>query len=104
MSSASVYIKLLLSRAMTAPEQGQSYVSLVQEDQGISGWVAWDDGGQENGPGLEKQRLLERVEQNGYALQHAAAELKADKEIVATAVAQNGRALQHAAPELQADR
>eukprot|EP01046_Picozoa_sp_COSAG06_P087487 COSAG06_NODE_33981_length_481_cov_1.196335_1_plen_53_part_01 len=45
-------------------------------------------------PGLEKQRLLERVAQDGYALQFAAAELKADREIVATAVAQRGYALQ----------
>ena len=44
-------------------------------------------------PGLEKQRLLERVAQHGDALRFAAAELKADKEIVATAVAQNGYAL-----------
>ena len=42
--------------------------------------------------------------QAGDALQCAAAELKADKEIVATAVAQNGYALRYAAAELQADR
>jgi hypothetical protein len=50
------------------------------------------------------QRLLERVAQDGNALQHAAAELQADKEIVATAVAQSGEALRHAAAELQADK
>ena len=55
-------------------------------------------------PGLEKQRLLERVAEDGHALHYAAAELKADKEIVATAVAQNGEALRHAAAELQADK
>jgi hypothetical protein len=55
-------------------------------------------------PGLEKQRLLAEVAQDGYALEDAAAELKADKEIVATAVAQNGEALEYAAAELQADR
>ena len=55
-------------------------------------------------PGLEKQRLLERVAQDGRALEYAAAELKADKEIVATAVAQDGRALQYAAAELKADK
>ena len=55
-------------------------------------------------PGLERQRLLEKLAQYGYwALQHAAAELQADKEIVATAVAQDGDALRHAAVELQRD-
>ena len=54
-------------------------------------------------PGLEKQRLLERVAQDGRALRYAAAELKADKEIVATAVAQYGRALMYAAAELKRD-
>ena len=54
-------------------------------------------------PGLEKQRLLERVAQDGLDLYYAAAELKADKEIVATAVAQNGYALQYAAVELERD-
>ena len=54
-------------------------------------------------PGLDKQRLLERVAQNGRALQHAAAELQADREIVATAVAQDGDALRYAAEELQRD-
>jgi hypothetical protein len=54
-------------------------------------------------PGLEKQRLLERVAQSGNALQYAAAELQADREIVATAVAQDGRALEHAAAELKRD-
>eukprot|EP01043_Picozoa_sp_COSAG02_P042290 COSAG02_NODE_3584_length_6524_cov_7.274934_3_plen_754_part_00 len=55
-------------------------------------------------PGLDKQRLLERVAQDGNALFFAAAELRADKEIVATAVAQWGHALRYAAEELQADR
>eukprot|EP01046_Picozoa_sp_COSAG06_P039621 COSAG06_NODE_4707_length_4023_cov_5.646789_1_plen_125_part_00 len=45
--------------------------------------------------GLDKQRLLERVAQDGRALRYAAAELQADKEIVATAVAQDGRALRY---------
>jgi hypothetical protein len=44
------------------------------------------------------------VAQHGDALRHAAAELKADREIVATAVAQHGDALEYAAAELQADR
>ena len=50
-------------------------------------------------PGLEKQRMLERVAQNGSALQYAA-ELQGDREIVLAAVAQDGRALQYAAPPL----
>ena len=37
-------------------------------------------------PGLEKQRLLERVAQDGHELDYAAAELKADKEIKAVLV------------------
>ena len=55
-------------------------------------------------PGLEKQRMLERVAQHDDALEYAAAELQADKEIVATAVAQYGLALAYAAAELQADK
>ena len=52
-------------------------------------------------PGLEKQRWIERVGQNGMALYYAAAELKGDREIVLAAVAQDGIALHHAAAELQ---
>ena len=44
------------------------------------------------------------VAQTGIALEYAAAELKADKEIVATAVTQDAYALRHAATELQADK
>ena len=44
------------------------------------------------------------VSQDGHALQHAAAELKADKELVAVAVFRHGCALQHAATELKADK
>ena len=51
-------------------------------------------------PGLEKQRWIERVAQNGMALEYAAAELKGDREIVLAAVAQNGRALSDAAARL----
>ena len=51
-------------------------------------------------PGLEKQRILERVAQDGRALAYAAAELKGDREIVLAAVAQNGRALMCAAAPL----
>ena len=44
-------------------------------------------------PGLEKQRWIERVAQDGDALQYAAAELQGDREIVLAAVAQIGDAL-----------
>eukprot|EP01044_Picomonas_judraskeda_P036358 COSAG03_NODE_16004_length_414_cov_1.063492_1_plen_74_part_01 len=54
--------------------------------------------------GLEKQRLIDRMAQYGMALQHAAADLKGDREIVLAAVAQNGGALQHAAADLKGDR
>ena len=40
----------------------------------------------------------------GRALLYAAAELKADCDVVITAVQQDGRALRYAAAELQADR
>ena len=53
---------------------------------------------------LEKQRLLERVAQDGRALQHAVAELRGDREVVLAAMAQNGNALQYAAVELKGDR
>ena len=44
------------------------------------------------------------VKQDGRALQHAAATLKADKEVVRAAVAQHGWALQHADASLKAGR
>merc|ERR1712194_336478 len=40
----------------------------------------------------------------GYALEHASAELKADREVVLAAVQQNGVALYYASAELKADR
>ena len=43
------------------------------------------------------------VAQSGSALQHAAAELRADREVVLAAVAQNGHALKRAAKKLRAD-
>ena len=46
----------------------------------------------ENMPELERQRWLDRVAQEGFALQYAAAELKGDREIVLAAVAHDGRA------------
>ena len=54
-------------------------------------------------PGLERQRWLERVAQNGRALGSAAAELRGDREVVLAAVAQNGCALEYAAVELRTD-
>ena len=54
--------------------------------------------------GLEKQRMLERVAQDGSALEYAAAELKGDREIVLAAVAQHGSALEHAVAELRSHR
>ena len=51
----------------------------------------------------DKEIVAMAVAQDGAALRHAAAELQADKEIVATAVAQDGDALYYAAEELQRD-
>ena len=42
--------------------------------------------------------------EDGYALYHAASQLRGDREIVLAAVAQNGHALQYAAAELRGDR
>jgi hypothetical protein len=42
-------------------------------------------------------------ERDGWKLQNASDELKADKEVVMAAVKNNGRALQHASDELKAD-
>jgi hypothetical protein len=47
---------------------------------------------------------LAAVQQHGYALAHAAEELRADRDVVLAAVQQNGDALWHAAEELKADR
>ena len=44
--------------------------------------------------------LLEKVKQNGLALQHADMSLKRDAEIVTAAVRQDGLALKHACNEL----
>ena len=48
--------------------------------------------------------MLAAVQQNVYALQFAAEELKKDREVVLAAVQQNGGALQYAAEELKKDR
>lgn len=47
--------------------------------------------------------VLAAVEQCGWALQHASADLKANRQVVLSAVRQNGLALQHASGELRAD-
>ena len=48
--------------------------------------------------------ILSTVKQNGYALQHAAAELKVVKTIALATVRQNGCALMKATSELKADK
>jgi hypothetical protein len=55
-------------------------------------------------PGLEKQRVLDRVEGGGRALWSAPAELRGDRDIVLAAVAQDGNNLKYAAAELKRDR
>ena len=55
-------------------------------------------------PGLEKQRWIECVAQDGTALACAAAEIQGDREIVLAAVAQIYTALAYAAAELKGDR
>ena len=52
----------------------------------------------------EQTEWLLRVAQNGQALEFASDEIKADREVVATAVAAHGHALRCAAAELRADR
>ena len=56
--------------------------------------VNWDD----------RANVLAAVAQGIFALHHASAELKADREVVMAAVAQDGRALRFAATGLKADR
>ena len=48
--------------------------------------------------------MLAAVQQQGEALGHASAELRADREFVLAAVQQHGEALEHASAELRADR
>lgn len=47
--------------------------------------------------------VMEKVAQNGLALQHASTELQANREVVIAAAVQNWDALQYASTELQAD-
>jgi hypothetical protein len=51
-----------------------------------------------------KEEVLEAVREDGYALEKASEELRADKEVVMAAVNSWGYALQYASEELQADR
>ena len=48
--------------------------------------------------------MLAAVTQNGYALEYAPTDLKADKEVVLAAVTQNGDALKYASTDLKADK
>jgi hypothetical protein len=52
----------------------------------------------------DRELLLAAVQQNGYELRYASAELKADREVVLAAVQQDGHALRYASAELRADR
>ena len=52
----------------------------------------------------DRDEVLEMVRRDGYALEFAAAELRADRAIVLEAVKQDGSALEFAAAELRADR
>ena len=56
--------------------------------------------GQQN----DRERMLERVARNGWALQDATVKLRGDRDVVMTAVAQEGWALQYATDELRGDR
>jgi CxxC motif-containing protein len=52
----------------------------------------------------EKTEALAAVKNDGWALEDASDELKADKEVVMAAVQENGRALQFVSDELKADK
>lgn len=51
----------------------------------------------------DREVVLAVVQQNGAAIEYAAAPLLADREVVMAAVVQNGYALEHVDPALQAD-
>ena len=53
---------------------------------------------------LRADRVLAAVTNNSYALRHASFELRSDRAVVMAALARNGHALQHASPEFRADR
>ena len=50
-----------------------------------------------------REDVLAAVKEDGYALEEAADELKADREIVLTAVKQSGLALKYASDDLKTD-
>ncbi|MEC7765741.1 MAG: DUF4116 domain-containing protein, partial [Pseudomonadota bacterium] len=52
----------------------------------------------------DKEKVIKRVSRNGYELQYASDELKADREIVLAAVQNHGGALQYASKEIKANR
>ena len=52
----------------------------------------------------EKTKVLAAVRQDGWALEHASEELRADRDVVLAAVQQEGDALEYASDELAADR
>jgi hypothetical protein len=53
---------------------------------------------------LNREDVLNTVRQDGFALNFASPEFKADKEVVLEAVKNNGRALQFASPKLKLDK
>ena len=52
----------------------------------------------------DRDIILAAVTNNAYALRYASPELRSDRAVVMAALARNGQALQHASPELRADR
>ena len=52
---------------------------------------------------MDREIVLAAVQEHGYALELASAELKADREVVLAAVQRNGGALRYASAELQDD-
>ena len=51
----------------------------------------------------DKEQVLKAVSENGFDLQYASDELKADREIVLAAVQENGYALEYADDSLKED-
>ena len=59
---------------------------------------------QDSSTARQRRALIEELSQDGYALQHASAKFKSDKEVVLVAVTQDGRALKFASDELKDDK
>ena len=53
---------------------------------------------------MEREKILEAVQQDGYTLRHTSDQFKNDKEAVLKAVQQNGYALKYASDELKNDK